>query len=187
MPATFRNVSSDYLKHCFKKAYCKFPKLQRHNVQLQQLAIRGFTMRAQPVFNLQLLSRKTRSYRIQMSNHLQIAQFIKPEDLPEEVLIGWFAHELGHVVDYHRRSVWGMLRFIIGYVGWPTYRAGAERQADLFAIDRGFGEQLMATKIYILEKSDLPDHYKKRIRKYYMSPDELELLINGEETHRVHF
>jgi hypothetical protein len=45
----------------------------------------------------------------------------------------------------------------------------------------------MATKLYILERSKLPDHYKDRIRKYYLSPDELELLLLEAEPERIHF
>lgn len=122
-----------------------------------------------------------------MSDHLEIAQYIKPAELPRQVLVGWFAHELGHVVDYHRRSFIGLLWFILGYVLFPTHRAGAERRADLFALEKGFGKELMATKLYILEQSGLPDSYKERIKKYYMSPDELELLLLENEPERVHF
>jgi hypothetical protein len=45
----------------------------------------------------------------------------------------------------------------------------------------------MATKLYILDHSRLPDYYKKRIRKYYLSPDELELLLLDAEPARIHF
>ena len=54
---------------------------------------------------------------------------------------------------------------------------GAERRADLFAIEHGFGTELMATKNFILDKSTLPERYKKRIRRYYLSPTELEELL----------
>ena len=144
-------------------------------------------MRAQPIFNGGIFNRKTRHYRVQMSNHVKIAQYVKPKDLPRDVVVGWFAHELGHVVDYHRKNLLSLIWFIIGYVLFPTHRTGAERRADLFALDRGFGAELMATKVYILDHSSLPNKYKKRIRKYYMSPDELELIIQDRESERVLF
>ncbi|PHI18755.1 hypothetical protein CEQ90_16500 [Lewinellaceae bacterium SD302] len=122
-----------------------------------------------------------------MSDHLEIAQYIKPDELPDNVLIGWFAHELGHIVDYQRRTVLSMIKFILGYILLPTFRSGSERRADLFALKNGFGKELMATKLYILEQSPLPDKYKDRIKKYYMSPDELELLLLNKDPERILF
>lgn len=182
----FRNITSNHLIRAFEAAYSKFPSLHDSEVLLEQLPLSGYTMRAQPVIDYRIVSTQRRRYRIQISNHLEIAQYIQLKELPQDVLVGWFAHELGHIVDYHQRSVFSLLKFIIGYAFFPTYRAGTERRADLFAIERGFGNELMATKVYILDQSTLPSTYKDRIRKYYMSPDELEMLLLEKETERVH-
>lgn len=183
----FKNVQSDFIKSCFREAYEGFPELHGNTVRLEKLALRGYTMRAQPLLNGGVIHRSSRHYRVQMSNHVRIARYVRPAQLPRAVLVGWFAHELGHVMDYHRKSLFGLLWFIIGYVSFATHRVGAERRADVFALGKNFGKQLMATKRYILDKSSLPARYKKRIRKYYMSPDELELLIQDREAERVLF
>lgn len=184
---SFHGVKSDFIKSCFKEAYDGFPELRGNNLRFEKLPLKGYTMRAQPVLNWSVFGRSTRHYRVQMSNHVKIAEHVRPAELPRDVLVGWFAHELGHVVDYHRMSLLSLIWFIIGYVLFSTHRIGAERRADVFALDKDFGKELMATKVYILDKSSLPDKYKKRIRKYYMSPDELELLINDREAERVLF
>lgn len=184
---SFHGVESPYLKSCFEEALVGFPELKDNQVRFEKLKLKGYTMRAQPVFNGGVWHRKTRHYRVQMSDHVKISLHVRPKELPRDVLVGWYAHELGHIVDYHRKSLLSLIWFIIGYVFFPTHRAGAERRADLFALDRGFGDQLMATKVYILDKSSLPDRYKARIRKYYMSPDELELIIQDKEAERVLF
>ncbi len=183
----FKGEVAEYVKDCFQEAFSSFPELHRYPMVLEQHDSPGYTMRAQPVPGLSILRRKSRKYRVQMSNHLNISRYVRPAELPREVLIGWFAHELGHVVDYHRRSFWSLMWFVIGYILFATHRAGAERRADLFALQKGFGKELMATKRYILEQSKLPDSYKNRIRKYYLSPDELALLLEGHEPERVHF
>lgn len=183
----FRNVSSPHVRACYLKTLARFPELKDNHVRLEQRQLPGYTMRAQPILNGGILHRRSRHYRVQMSDHVKISRYVRLNELPEEVLIGWFAHELGHVVDYHRKTLFALIRFIIGYLLFPTHRAGAERRADLFAIDKGFGEQLMATKIYILDQSELPDKYKARIRKHYMSPDELELILKDREAERVLF
>lgn len=180
---SFTNVGSPYLRECFMEAYSRFSELHDNRNTLEQLPLSGYTMRAQPVPGWGIISRNSRAYRVQMSNHLEIEQYIKVENLPREVLVGWFAHELGHILDYHQRSFIGLVTFLIGYLLFPRYRSGAERQADMFAVAKGFGKELLATKSYILDQSDLPDRYKDRIRKYYLSPDELEtFLMNEEET-----
>jgi hypothetical protein len=183
----FSNIDSSHLKKCFLAAYARFPSLHQNQLTLEQLQLRGYTMRAQPIIDKAILFRASRKYRIQFSDHLEIARYVKPAELPKDVLTGWFAHELGHLIDYQRRTPIGMIGFIIGYVISAKYRSKAERTADLFALERGFGQELMATKRYILEKSKLPERYKARIRKFYMSPDELELLISGKEGERVNF
>ncbi|MCB0638002.1 MAG: hypothetical protein KDC54_15340 [Lewinella sp.] len=183
----FHHVDDEYIRSCFRDAYADFDLLHDHPLTLECLPLQHHTMRAQPIINWAFLHRATRHYRIQMSNHLAIAQYVRLAELPREVLVGWFAHELGHVVDYHRRTAAGLLQFVIGYVLFPGFRAGAERRADIYAIEQGFGEALMATKLYILEKSDLPNMYKDRIRRYYLSPTELEDMLYGESPKRVHF
>ena len=183
----FQGVDSVFLESCFREATGRFPELKTNPVRLEQLSLAGYTMRAQPVLNWSVLRRKTRHYRVQMSNHVEIAQYVKPAKLPREVLVGWFAHELGHVLDYHRKGLFALIWFIIGYLLFPAHRTAAERRADLFAIDKGFGKELMATKRYILDQSSLPEGYKDRIRRYYMSPDELEMLLKDREAERILF
>lgn len=139
-------------------------------------------MRAQPILNFQFWNRAKRHYRIDISNHTTLEHHVPLSELPEDVLVGWFAHELGHIVDYQHRTAIGMIRFGIGYFLMPTFRIGVERQADIYAIEHGFAEYLLATKTFILEQSSLPNHYKKRIQKYYMSPDEIAILLKQRES-----
>lgn len=173
----FKGIGDAKVRESFLEAYAAFPSLHHNAVTLEQLPLKGYTMRAQPIMNASVWHRKRRRYRIQMSNHLEIAQYIQPEELPSEVLIGWFAHELGHLIDYHQRNAWGLLEFTAGYFLSASQRRKAERVADLNALERGFDAELLATKRYILEKSRLPEAYKKRIRRYYLGPDELENII----------
>ncbi len=138
-------------------------------------------MNAQPILNCRFFNRPRRHYIINLSNNMHLEDRIAIHELPEEVLVGWFAHELGHLCDYLYRSAFSMLRFGVGYLVFPNYRTGAERKADIFAIEHGFADELIATKKYILEKSALPDAYKKRIELYYMSADEVALMVQGKE------
>lgn len=178
----FEGFKSEFVKETFLQAYASFPTLHSHPITVRRIPLTRSTMRAQPIINLQFWNKQKRHYRIDVSNHTELEHHVPIPDLPRDVLVGWFAHELGHVIDYQNRSAFGMIRFGIGYLLMPTFRIGVERQADIYAIDRGFAEYLLATKTYILEQSSLPNHYKRRIQKYYMSPDEIALLLNREES-----
>ncbi len=178
---TFENINSQHIRDCFSKTFQQFTSLHDHPFSLEQLSLKNYTMRAQPVINWAFWHRASRHYRVQTSNHLQLRQYIQMEELPEEVLTGWFAHELGHIMDYRERSALNMMFFLLRYLLVPNYRMGAERRADLFAIEQGFGDALMATKRYILDQSKLPEKYKQRIRRYYLSPTELETILKEKE------
>ena len=181
MPAEFKNVHSEHIKACFLRAYQRFPKLHPHRIVVHQRRMDKTTMNAQPIVNRYFFLRKRRQYRINVSNNMHLKSKINIHELPEDVLVGWFAHELGHVYDYLYRSALGLIRFGLGYLWLGNFRTGAERKADIFAIDRGFGHEILATKTFILEHSSLPDKYKKRISLYYMSPDEVALMVEGKE------
>lgn len=163
------------------EAYEGFPELHSHRLVARQQAMRVTTMQAQPIVNLAFFSKKRRHYIIRLSNNIHLKDQIRVDELPKEVLVGWFAHELGHLIDYLPRTAVDLLKFGIGYLMFPNFRIGAERKADIFAIARGYSAQVIATKKYILEKSSLPDYYKTRIERYYMSADEVALMVQKKE------
>jgi hypothetical protein len=180
MNIEFSNIDDTFIEDCFKKAATGFKPLEGHTLILAQKSIPKTNMRAQPILNAAFFNKKTRAYKIEISNHINFSQYIKIEDIPKKVLVGWFAHELGHVMDYLHRSAWNMIHFGIGYWLFPTFRVGAERKADLYAIENGFANEVLATKKFILDHSELPNIYKKRIEKYYMSPDEVSIILQQE-------
>lgn len=177
MQLSFTGVSSSYLRTTFRDTLARFPRLHAHAITLRQYPIKTTTMRAQPVFNSAYLRKSTRQYRVEISNHTSLSDHIRLEEVPPAVLTGWFAHELGHVIDYLDRGAVGLIGFGLGYLLFPTFVTGAERRADLFAIDHGFGDEILATKRYILEHSSLPDRYKARMQRFYLSADEVNLLL----------
>lgn len=178
----FEGISSVRVQEAFLQAYEPYKILHSHPIYIRRLPVSKTTMRAQPVINWQFWSRKSRHYRIDISNHTELEKHIPIPDLSHEVLVGWFAHELGHIVDYQTRNPLDLIRLGIGYLTMPTYRIGVERQADIYAIEHGFADFLLATKKFILEQSSLPNSYKKRIERFYMSPDEIATVLQQRES-----
>lgn len=169
-------MATDEIMKEARKALQGFRKLKGVTVdfKVKDRLPGGSIMMAQPVFKDLWRARKHRRYRVLVRRSFDLGgEWYTPADLPPEIRLGWFAHELGHIVDYQHRSGWGLVRFGWQYVFSRRFRKAAERSADLYAVEAGFGPALVATKNFILNHAGLPEVYKKTIRRYYPSPDEI--------------
>ncbi|TDB58212.1 hypothetical protein [Arundinibacter roseus] len=160
-----------------------FPDLQAVHIDFELHAnIRKSVMLAQPRPGSLFRRADRRRYVIKISRFFQVdGPAIPIESVPKNVLIGWIGHELGHIMDYLQRSLPALARYGIGYLFSRKYLMIAERTADLYAISHGLGEKIVATKYFILDHAHLPETYKDRIRRLYVSPKETLRLI--EEHH----
>lgn len=141
--------------------------------------IRKSTMQAQPRFSSFFKSKKNREYLILISRNIQIDdEEFTISDIPSDVIVGWLGHELGHIMDYSGRTNIGMLIFGIRYLFSSTHIKKVERTADTYAIAHGMGEYIIKTKDFILENADISEKYKDRIRRLYISSEEVMELIN---------
>lgn len=145
--------------------------------------IRKSTMLAQPRWKSFFRRRAYRSYVIWISEKSKIShkEFLT-RNLPSEVLIGWFGHELGHIMDYESLNKWRLILFGLKYLLSEGYVKAAEQRADYYAVKQGMIEYILKTKNFILNHADISDRYKNHIRKYYLSPNEIEQLVLAEET-----
>lgn len=175
-----------HIIYCWEKALSAYPELWNNRLYLHSRNLRDMTMRAQPVVNALFFFKKWRRYRVDVQGYTQVNETISLRELPEAVLVGWFAHELGHVMDYLPRSGWNLAAFGIQYWYSPTFTIGAERKADLIAIEHGFAEEITATKRFLLEESSIPNTYKDRLEKYYMSIEEVERVVMKKQESEVH-
>ncbi len=141
--------------------------------------IKKSTMQAQPRFASFFKRKENREYVILISRNIQIeGEQFTMEDIPSDVKIGWLGHELGHVMDYRERTNFGMLIFGIKYLFSSAHIKEVERTADTYAIAHGMGDYILKTKNFILDNASLSETYKERIRRLYISPEEVMELIN---------
>jgi hypothetical protein len=165
----FSNIGNRRIKNIFRDTVNQFPELNEMKIILRQTRIKGSTMQAQPVINTKSVINGIDTFRIRLSTKVRDSRSLKVTDLPDDVLMGWFAHELGHVIDYHSRSVVNMVGFGLKYIVSRSFRLEAEHTADKIAIEKGFLDQILATKKYILDHHLIEDAYKSKIKRYYMS------------------
>jgi hypothetical protein len=145
--------------------------------------IKKSTMQAQPVFWSLFKSRKKRKYLVLISKKFNISgKEFKTKDIPKNILIGWLGHELGHIMDYRERSSLNLFWFGIKYTLSDSFIKEAERAADFYAVSNGMEEYILETKDFILKKANISKKYKERIKKYYLSADEIMLLVQERDS-----
>jgi hypothetical protein len=164
-------------------ALSHYPNLQNTEIEFRfKEKIRKSTMLAQPVFWSLFKSRKKRKYLVLLSEDIQISgKEFKTKDIDSDILIGWLGHELGHITDYKQRSSLNLIWFGLKYTFSDSYIKEAERAADSYAVAAGMENYILKTKHFILDNAEIEETYKDRIKKYYLSPDEIMILVEQRE------
>ncbi len=162
-----------------------YPELYDTSIEFKfKDKIKKSTMQAQPKFASFFKSKENREYIILISRSIQIEEEdFTMDDIPSDVKIGWIGHELGHIMDYKHRTTAGMIIYGAKYLFSSNAIKKIERTADAFAISHGMGDYILKTKDFILENADISEKYKARIRRLYISPEEVMELINENKVH----
>ncbi|CAZ96756.1 M48 family metalloprotease [Zobellia galactanivorans] len=178
-----QHLAPDAIKEEAGIALSHYPELADTPITFKIVKkVKQSTMRAQPKFNSLIKGRKKRAYVILISEHIKISnQVFLTQDVPKDIMIGWLGHELGHVMDYRERSTLNLIWFGLKYYFSGAYIKEAERAADTFAVAHGMHEYILKTKTFILENADIDEKYKARIRRYYLSPEEIMAIVKKRE------
>ncbi|MDX1270837.1 hypothetical protein [Bizionia paragorgiae] len=179
MPIQAQHQIPEVIAQEVSTALTYFPQLKNTPIEFKfKKNIKKSTMQAQPTFGSLLKSKKNRSYVILISETVKISDTtFLTKDIPSPVLTGWIGHELGHIMDYRSRSNLNLIWFGFKYLFFDTHIIDAERAADTFAVQAGMSDYILKTKDFILNHSDIDADYKKRIVKYYLSPEEIMHLL----------
>jgi len=167
-----------------KEALSYYPELWKTKIDfIFKDKIKHAVMQAQPRVRTLFKKKKSRTYKIKISRVLQLGDMTKPiEEVPHDILVGWLAHELGHVMDYLDRSSFQMIGFGFNYITSRSFLMNAEYEADKHAVEHGCADHIVKTKNYILNHEHLSDDYKARINRLYISPEEVRLLEEELDT-----
>ena len=156
-----------------------YPELSLSNIEIRfKKNIKKSTMQARPTFSSFFKKRRNRTYVILISETFKITdKEFTTKDIPSNILIGWIGHELGHIMDYQNRSKTNLIWFGFKYLLSDRFIVETERAADTYAVAKGMEKYILETKNFILNHSDISTSYKKRIQKYYLSPEEIMVLV----------
>jgi len=168
------------------KALSFYPELQSVPIDFVfKQNIKKSVMQAQPKLKTMFSSRKNWAYQINISALFKLTHTAIPiHQIPTDIMIGWIGHELGHIMDYHNRSIFGMIRFGFGYLFSTKYIQQAEKVADTFAVNHGLAYYIIETKNFILNHAELPERYKQKIARLYLSPDDIVEQVRLLETQK---
>ena len=174
----------DVIKNEARIALSHYPELEQTPITFKIVKkIKQSTMQAQPKFNNLFKGRKKRAYVILISEKIKISDTVFfTKDVPSDIMIGWLGHELGHVMDYRNRSTLNLIWFGLKYSFSGSYIKEAERAADTFAVAHGMHDYILKTKHFILDHAEIEEKYKERIRRYYLSPEEIMAIVKERET-----
>lgn len=179
MNVSYQNVENQKIIDCFEIALDRYETLHDFEITLVQKPIRASTMQAQPIITIGSIFKGVKSYRIKLAKHVRDEEQLPIADLEEEVLIGWFAHELGHLMDYQQYSNLQMIGYGVRYLLSAKQRKIIEHDADYIAIAHGFHEEILATKKFILEHDLIEEDYKNKIKRFYLP--EADVLMCSED------
>lgn len=184
MVAYAQHIIPNVIESEAKIALSHYPELAQTSIEFKfKKHIKKSTMQAQPTFLSIFKSKKKRSYKILISERIKISDSVYyTKDMPSKIMIGWLGHELGHVMDFEQRSGLNLVSFGFSYLTSKKYIRGAERRADSYAVTHGMETYILATKEFILEKAGLTQKYIDRIKDFYLSPEEIMMLVEERDT-----
>lgn len=171
------------LEEAAKEALSHYPELQNTPIAIRfKEHIKRSTMQAQPVLATLWKSGTKRRYQILVSKQFKIAgEEYRTIDIPKNVMVGWLGHELGHIMDYCHRNAFNMMGFGLKYLFSSSYIKKAERAADTIAVHHGMERYILDTKDFILNRAGISEVYRERIKKYYLSPEEIMKLVEERD------
>ncbi len=169
--ATAQTEGTDTLGKMFREVLANYPEIKSSSVELVFTEKKRHMMWARP--RIGSFFKKDMKYLVFVSTDTMYSGFI--DTLSVDAILGWYAHELGHVVDYERKSRLNIFWMGIQYLFSPKGRARMEYRADKIAIEHGYGCELLAS--VNTSKKHLPNWKKKQVERFYLKSAQLEELI----------
>ena len=160
-----------------------YPQLKNIHIEFKiKKNIKKSTMQARPTFDSFFKSKKDRKFLILISKKFKISdKEFSTLDIPDDIFIGWIGHELGHIMDYQNRSKLNLIWFGLKYLFSENHIVEAERAADGFAVKHKMEDYILKTKNFILNHAEIPEVYKNRMKRYYLSPEEIMILVKDRD------
>lgn len=178
-----KHIIPEKIKDKVQFALQYYPQLKDVKIEFKfKENIKKSTMQARPTFDSFFLSKENRKFLILISKKFKISgREFSTLEIPDDIFIGWIGHELGHIMDYQNRSKLNLIWFGLKYLFSDNYIIEAERAADGFAVKHKMEDYILKTKNFILNHAEISETYKNRMKRYYLSPEEIMHLVEDRD------
>ncbi len=166
---------NDTLYYTFLFARMHFRNLDDVKIHLKYKKMKKSSMQSQPQINV-FTNKSNRRYKILINENASV-NGICYRDFTLSSLIGWYGHEMGHIIDYLERSDIGLMVFAIKYLFSDSFMRSAEIFADSSAVFHGLGCHLLEGAEFCLSSDKISHSYKQKLTDFYMLPDDIRKLI----------
>jgi hypothetical protein len=163
----------DKVEIAFKKAREYYPELNKENIKIRFSSIDS-VMQSRP--KIISLFQKKRTYLIIINNN-PLNTGLSYTEIDKQTLIGWFGHELAHIIDYKKMNNFQLIVFGIKYLFSNNFRRNIERKTDKLTIKKGLGKQLIKSIKAITKNPKIKINYKKKISQFYLKVKEVKKTI----------
>ncbi len=172
-----KNVPERFYKQ-FTVICRAFPELKNDNISLKFRPI-SMTMQARP--NIWTVLGGEREYFI-FVNVARSKNGLLLGDIPFNAQIGIIAHELCHIVDYHFKTNWEIIKTGLWYLK-KRNQEDYEKAVDYLVIKKGLGHQLKDWSHFVLHEAELTAKYKKTKETYYLRPEDIHKKLKDHTDH----
>ncbi len=169
----------DSLKLPFYVALSYYPELYHSKITIEA-RILFTTMEARPANSSILKPANKRTYKVYINNRKGKTKGINLAKLGFNSRVGFFGHELAHLLSYQFKNSMQLIGMGAKYVFSRKYKRYIEHEADMETIRRGLGFALYEAKKRILKDKSLGTSraYRRNARKNYMTDAEVLQCIN---------
>lgn len=148
-----------------------FPELKDVHI-LFRFGKASTTMSSRPTITSLVHHRKKRLYIVTVNQDGASKLGLKWNELSFNETVGWFGHELSHILHYSQKSNGGILWMGYKY-SFARYKRKMERFTDQLTISHGLGFALYDGTEYTLHCSNATKEYKNKSKRFYLKPDEI--------------
>lgn len=174
MQLNFRGDFPGHIERAAEHVLGVYETLHDCTIIIDRSNIRGSTMQVQPVLTYDSIFTGFDTYKLTIAEFVRDSSSIAVNDLPEDVIVGWLAHEFGHIVDYESRNVMEMALYGVSYVFSKQYARKVEKEADIIAVEHGFYRYVRKTKEFLLS-DEISTKYRDKLMRSYMSIEDLDI------------
>lgn len=162
-----------------------FPELKDVHI-LFRFGKASTTMSSRPTLESLMKHRKKRLYIVTVNQDGASKLGLTWNELSFNETVGWFGHELGHILHYSQKSNGGILWMGYKY-SFARYKRKMERFTDQIVIQHNLGFALYDGTEYTLNCSEATKAYKNKSKRFYLKPDEILNNTYNKETKMPNF